>query len=495
MVTLSAFYAITKPDSLLRHRAKLSAFLISKKRPTLRMAESADSDNPADPIREYEDQTLSERLRLGLEVDRSGNSSMAYFQGMLWNSMVSGNYSQLLYDPVLFYRASRNRFRETRRRANAKLAGKTNIHKQVLDLWEVVMLDLLADGQPTAKDWGALTKKYDRQARRVRMDYYPHLVGNLGEGEMLYRVNGRDETRIPMKTDRNGPKDDRVQRVTTQYSLQSVLPGSFDLRVFADEAYLVRERAFWEGALEILNGWIGDGIRIRGDGAWLVPHMVNNDIAMHVIFDNLSAECESRWFKNLGDDARYEVAGSWKADASVLSGVKDEIESAMGEAISRFDDLEDHASGAGYVLRRNGQETFIPEEILSDKSIENIVFARIPMIAAACGIRAGSEFRTDRPPCPLTGEGARSAVDALKEFTADFEEMVPENLRQHVIGRDKMECRVRDIILKTIEALGTDSSADERSAAEAMTRRFHEQFRRPRPGPGSRPAAGGARGR
>ena len=75
-------------------------------------------------------------------------------------------------------------------------------------------------------------------------------------------------------------------------------------------------------------------------------------------------------------------------------------------------------------------------------------------------------------PPALTDEDAAKAVDELAAFVADFEAKVPENLRVYMIGRDKMDCRVRDLILEAIAVLGLGSFAEERSAAEAMILRF-----------------------
>ena len=81
------------------------------------------------------------------------------------------------------------------------------------------------------------------------------------------------------------------------------------MRVFADHAYIKRQKKFWEDALTYLSKWIEEGNAIRPNNEWLVRHIVNNDIAMHVIFDNLSLICEMNWFEKLSNKTQYEVAG------------------------------------------------------------------------------------------------------------------------------------------------------------------------------------------
>ena len=95
-------------------------------------------------------------------------------------------------------------------------------------------------------------------------------------------------------------------------------------------------------------------------------------------------------------------------------------------------------------------------------------------------------------PHPFTEEDAEKAVGELAAFAVGFGKKVPENLTKYMIGQDKMESRVRDMILETIAEMSMSSSADERSAADAMILSVHKQFRRSGSGLGSQPAAGAA---
>ncbi len=475
MKAVSVFCAITKPDSSLRRsHAKLSAFLISKKRPKPCMTGNPISDGPADPATGYEDQDLSERMRHGLTVDRQASNSMSWHTRQMWKAMGSKNHS-LLFDSATPYRYSRGLHWWTKRQANAKLAGKTNIHKQMLMGCYAVMLDLLADRQPTVKDWNMLTGKGDRQTRRER-EYLPHLVHNY---DGIYRLELRKpdgtSTFIPPKDARKSSGGKRVRKITTNYSLPRTGRYGFDLKSFTDPAYVARQRAFWEDALKGLSRWMEGGNAVRKGDEWLVRHMVNNDIAMHVIFDNLSLECETRWFEGLSAETQFEIAGGF---FEMPPRAKSETGAGRNEAVNSTRATADTRPG-GSRANRKGDKGGRPPSAREEER------ARFTLRA----ISVTDRTRFYVPPA-LTDEDAAKAVDELAAFAADFEAKVPENLRVYMIGRDKMDCRVRDLILEAIAVLGLGSFAEERSAAEAMILRFHGRFRRPRPGPGSRPVTG-----
>ena len=84
-------------------------------------------------------------------------------------------------------------------------------------------------------------------------------------------------------------------------------PRALDQRVFADDAYARRQRKFWQDGIRVLSKLLEEGYRVRKGQDWILYHIVNNDIALHVIFGNLSFVCESRWFGNLSENAQREI--------------------------------------------------------------------------------------------------------------------------------------------------------------------------------------------
>lgn len=455
------------------------------------MAGNGSGDGPADPADGYEDQDFSTRMRHGLKVDRHNsivNSSILDSLCEARNSDDPGPPP----DPGRFlYGASRNLLWQTRRQANARLANKTNTHKQMMMCWSAVMLDLLADSQPTVNDWVGVAGKGDRQTRRAK-GYAPHLVHDLDQivKWVVYKQDGTCSA-TPLKPVRESPRDERVQRITTPYSSPGAPRGEFDLRVFADHAYIKRQGKFWEDALTHLSKWMGDGSAIRPESEWLVRHIVNNDIAMHVIFDNLSFVCEVNWFERLSDKARCEIAGRLvRTGYETVPFTKEESKAHMDEEMDWIRTVTDCPPGERHALRMGDEDIPINHAEMR-KGMEAIAQSVRAITDANGGLRRPVQA-LEHVPHPFTEEDAEKAVDELAAFAAGFEEKVPENLRKYMIGQDKMESRVQDMILETIAELSMSSSADEWSVADAMILRFHKHFRRSGPGLGSQPAAGAA---
>lgn len=458
------------------------------------MVKNGSVDGLVDPADGYKDQDLSTRMRYGLKVDRHNNIVNSYISDSLWKARNSDD-SGPPPDPGRFlYGASRNLLWQTRRQANTKLTNKTNAHKQLIMCWSAVMLDLLADSQPTVNDWVRVAGKDDRQTRRAK-EYAPHLVHDLDQivKWVVYKQDGSCSA-TSLKLVRESPKDERVQRITTPYSSPSAPRGEFDLKVFADHAYIKRQAKFWEDALTYLSKWIGNGSAIRPDSEWLVCHIVNNDVAMHVIFDNLSFVYEVNWFERLSDKARYEVAGRLvRTGHETVPITKEESKTHMDETMRLIRTAVDCPPGEHHALRMGNEDISINHAKIR-KGMEVIAQIVRTITDANGGLRYPIQ-ELKYVPHPFMGEDAEKAIDELAAFVANFEEKVPENLRKYMIGQDRMKRRVHDMILETIVKLRMSSSVDEQSAAEAMTMRFHKQFRRSGSGLGSQPAAGGARQR
>ena len=452
---------------------------------------NGSSDRAVEPAAGYEDQDLSERMRRGPTVDRHNNIVSFYITGSLWKAGRS-DHPGPPPDPGRFlYRASCNLLWQTRRQANARLANKTNTHKQMMMVCRSAsMPDLLADSQPTVSDWTSVTGKGDRQTRRAR-GYTPHMVvHDLDQITELvvYRQDGTCSA-TPLKPVRESPKDERVQRITTPYSSPGAPRGEFDLKVFADHAYVKRQARFWEDALRDLSGWIGNGSATYPDSEWPVCHIVNNDMAMHVIFDNLSFVCEVNWFEKLSDKARYEVAGRLvRTGHEMIPITKEESKAHMDEYLDLVRAVTDYTPGERHALRMGNKDIPINHAGVR-KGMETVARIARAMTDANGGIRRPIQ-KLEYVPHPSTEGDAVKAVDEMVTFVADFEEKVPENLKKYMVGQDRMESRVQDLVLGMMVELRMGDTADERSAAEAITLRFHERFRRSRPGPGSRPAAG-----
>ena len=218
---------------------------------------------------------------------------------------------------------------------------------------------------------------------------------------------------------------------------------------------------------------------------------MNNDIAMHVIFDNLSFACEVNWFEKLSDKGKYEVAGKLvRTGYEMVPITKEESKAHMDEFVDVIRAVTDCPPGERHALRVSGKDIPIDHAKMR-KGMETVAQIVREITDANGGLRHPTQA-LEHVPRPFTEEDAEKAVDELAAFVADFEDKVPENLRKYMIGQGKMECRVREVIVDTIVELRMSSSVDEWLAAAAMTQRFHERFVRSRPGLGSRSAAGSA---
>ena len=437
------------------------------------MAGNGSPDGQADPAAGYDIQDLPTRMRHGLKVDRRANNAWSCISDLLWKMKETGDAS-LIPNPAMRYDISRNRLWQTRRLANARLVGKTRIHKRIMTGWHAIMLDLLADRQPTIKDWSMLAEG-DRQTRRVR-EYHPHLVRSM-DGMTYELTHGPDGvTKTPLKTVREGTKDGRCQQITTSYSSPAILRDDFDLRTFADCSYMVRQGQFWEDALKGLSRWMESGNAIRRDGEWLVRHMVNNDIAMHVIFDNISREVEMRWFEGLGDGAKYEIAGRLNTEWEMVRYSKEELGACLNEMRDSFMVATEPPPGMRHAWQRGDKEISVDFDAIREMHEADLQI--ISMICEADGGLPHARRTLEYVMQPLAAEDAVKAVNKMAEFAAGFERRVPENLQKYMIEPDKMDYRARDIMLETIAMLGLSDSADERSAADAMIQGFHGRFGR-----------------
>ena len=439
------------------------------------MAKSGDSDS-ANYAKRYEDQPLSERERDGLRVDRRADNRLGYFLRKHFKPMEAGYLSRLLHDPQLVYTLSRNWLWQTRRQANRKLTDNTQVHSQMIRLWRIVMPDLLGADQPSVKGLKKQSRRDDKWTRRTRKDY-PHMVNDASTMEVV--VVGRDGTRtIPMNIARERPRDERIQTLSTTYSSRHAFPRSFDLKVFSDAAYIRRQRKFWKDALAVLSKWLDDGNGVRPDSEWLIYHMVNNDIAMHVLFDNLSAECESRWFERLGDSTRYEVAGRIKMKLETLLLGKGEWDPCFDKIRDQILAAMTHGPEIPKAVRVDGKEMPIGGTPTARSVLLNLLLRVInPNLSHIHGHVPDPRHVIEREQHPHTEEDAMESLDELAEFVAGFKEEVPDSLRRYAIGQDKMALRIDDL-LHTMIAYWKNYSLDwAEMVTKALARHRHNSKR------------------
>ena len=290
----------------------------------------------------YEDQPYSQRVEHGLTVDRSRDNSKAYCS-MNFFAMMAGELPPVpMFFPITQYRMRRRGGWNTKRWANARMADLTNVSKRMVELFTPILLDMLSNDPPTTRDWKKVSEKGEKQVRRTE-GYYQHMVGRQNGGVwLMLRDKDGIITTYPKRIVRNDIGDSRVAEIATPYSYPTVGGTFFDPRVFADEAYVGRERRFWKDAVRVLSRWLEGGGCIRQQKEWLLYHIVNNDIGLHVLFDNLSVECESRWLEALdtrsqaefcnGSIRIFDEKGSWRIGGTVPDPYdQDNAEKAVNE--------------------------------------------------------------------------------------------------------------------------------------------------------------------
>lgn len=275
-----------------------------------------------DNMKEYENMSFEKRLGLGLSGDRDVEN---FFAG-LFPSVIKSKSTK---DPTIFleyvestmYRTSRNvNSWHTKRQVNAKLVNLDRAHEHIINLSRPVLLDLLKQVQPTAKDWKELStinqddsadksKIHEKSTRRTE-EYYPHIVGELTGPSLTMRNEDGSVDEYPKRPNREdkSKNDKTLKNIATNYSLPPYR-GMLDAKDFVDVNYLIRQKRFWKDMLSILSEILDTQGPIRKEMEWLVYHIVNNDIASHVLFDDLSTEYESRWFKQQTPEVKIQVAG------------------------------------------------------------------------------------------------------------------------------------------------------------------------------------------
>lgn len=281
------------------------------------------SDNSQEPtgfenVQEYETQEFAKRLQQAVTIDRIVTNSFSKTMNSLWEIKTSNNpkqFSDLL--KTLSYRTNRElNGWHTKRQMNKEMVDSKLAHSQIMELAAPVVLELLMERKPTEKDLKNLfkadsqdSKKNERTVRR-NFKRYSYMMGNHPIVNIHIKNQDGSIDKYPKIPDRKDPADDdkRLTSIMTNYSLGQgrVI---FDPKDYVDCNYFIRLKKFWKSVLGLLAQVYEKYGPIRKEMNWLTYHIVNNDVGLHVLFDNLSLECEDRWFQRLGEDKRRQIVG------------------------------------------------------------------------------------------------------------------------------------------------------------------------------------------
>ena len=328
------------------------------------------------------------------------------------------------------YFEGRSKSWQVRRLINAHAVGKTNLHKQIVELFKPVMIDLLDGRAPTLK--GLKDIAGGRQARRT-----------FGRHSAILQRRGQDT-------------DGRVRQFGTIYGeswnghmpmIERGLRGRtyFDMREFADAAYVKRQRRFWEDTLKILSEWLhskqeaGGGMTVKN--RWLIHHIVNNDIGLHVLFYNISLKCE---LHHLSDATKRKIVYNYKKEIP-----ESELDSIVEMA------REEYKNDAG------------PEK-----------WGYIYRAKSGNGVAVYMEAGDDGPhvtgvqiiptPYRYNKEDAVEAVKELKKFAAGFSDIVArfDGLGSYKIPQCKIEWRIGELVREAALALKSNPDGSPRELEE-----------------------------
>jgi len=276
-------------------------------------------------IEEYEAQSFEKRRVHGISVDRSSQNLIA---NCMSNLMKIKNEKDSEKHPSFFeiecYASSRElNSWHTKRQANAKIVDLPSVHEQLIDLARPVLLDLFMSDQPTAKDLKNLSddisdsidgisngKPHEKTVRR-RMNYFANVVGSFPGVRLKLRNQDGSIEIYPKFPDRKDQSNDdkRLKSFVTNYSLPS-LREHLDTKDYVDFNYFIRLKKFWKDMLFLLEEILNKYQPIQKEMDWLVYHIVNNDVGLHVLFDDLSLECELKWFHRLKPETQIQIAGT-----------------------------------------------------------------------------------------------------------------------------------------------------------------------------------------
>ncbi len=298
-------------------------------------------------IREYEGEQFETRLSKGLLLDRSREIHNIRCMDMLFKA---SSESFEAWWQRMFFRANRNMNSwHVKRQVNAEIVDLPTVHSQLVKLAEVAVLDLLMSINPTTKDLKNLPRTDDcsgsgrneKSVRRTQKDFSHVIAESRQIRRIIIRNPDRSYDKYPKIPSRKDPArdDKRLKSIVTPYSLEPSY-GSFDTKSYADANYLRRLKKFWKSMLELLVCVMERYGPIRKEMDWLIYHIVNNDNGLHVLFDNLSLECEEKWFGMLGAEKRQQIAGLPWLESEPYIPTPDDAEQGISELRNFVNEFE-----------------------------------------------------------------------------------------------------------------------------------------------------------
>lgn len=335
---------------------------------------------------EYARQPFDKRLRDGLLIDRSSRiTADGCIDSLLMMRHSGGRQEEQARDRTS-KKASRDLDDLTRtswnsmyryqklldnfqfkRKVNAQIVDSTIVHEHIIRLAEPVLCDLLMPRRPTTKDLKNIPQnnasdddplthtRAEKSVRRI-VDYYPNIANtkpwftlprNKAESvlnemwpwqkvwPMFTPVRKKDGSCdvYPKLPNREIPavSDHRLKNIITPYSFSQCGVARFDTKCYVDANYFIRLKKFWKAALNTTLQIMENFGPIRKEMHWFVRHIANNDVGLHVLFDNLSTECEARWFSRLDTPGRMRMADPFEAFLEPHEFTKNDIRQGVSE--------------------------------------------------------------------------------------------------------------------------------------------------------------------
>ena len=256
------------------------------------------------------------------------------------------------------------------------------VAKRMIDLSRPILLDILMLVKPTIKDWTNLSeidvdknlsiKKSNsktslKSTARIRNDF-SHVVDY---SPCLTLVVADQKTKTvdvyPKKPIREDQRNDdkRYEPLTTTYGI-SPIRGYFDLKPICDKNYQIRLQNYWKGMIILLDEIQKKYNPFLKDTSWFVYHIINCDIGLQVLFDNMSLECEIKWFSTLNITNQMQIinpSSFSKPTFHTKNDVKNGI-NKIREFIKKFDSYE-----MSPVLKQHK----IPHSIMKDRMLDLIL--------------------------------------------------------------------------------------------------------------------------
>ena len=326
------------------------------------------------------------------------------------------------------YLHQRSQAWQVRRLINKTLLDNSKFDMRIIKLLEPVLINML-NQHSTIKDWNQISSN-DRQPRRTS-ESYPYMIS----------------TSVGLHAKQN--KDRRIKSMTTSYTKPKFGKGGyekatdFDMRVFADAAYIKRERKFWEGALEILSKWW----KHRSDTELkslqnrdLIYHIINNDVALHILFDNLSLQCELKHFTE-----KQMCHISYNDHKCIMEPCcEDEINTRVKDILTRHEHVDN--SIHRYIFKTKNNKTWAAFITNDDDGTSRCAWVKRISV-----------------PDPFTRDSVKEAITELEKFIDNFPKKVEgAELKNFSIATNTMKERIGEFIIESALALKAEPDGSPR---------------------------------